>query len=230
MEIVKMGRLLARCTNWMRLSRGSAGWVMMALLLALLGLLVIQTINWPGQEGGSFVPTWRDMTGRINRNQISPQGISDRGKIKSRQDDDDGEIVYQSDYPVSSDVFVSLLEAAASYLHHEQLKVANGWQRQISSLGGTDSTSAKVAADWRGYSRSLWEDNAPTSGRAPARLLAWDPRQPGRDHTEQQGRDPWSHSASHGGPRRPPPLWSEIIIIIEIILPPTVVSPIVLQL
>ena len=111
MEIVKMGRLLARCTNWMRLSRGSAGWVMMALLLALLGLLVIQTINWPGQEGGSFVPTWRDMTGRINRNQISPQGISDRGKIKSRQDDDDGEIVYQSDYPVSSDVFVSLLKA-----------------------------------------------------------------------------------------------------------------------
>ena len=93
--------------------------------------------------------------GRINRNQISPQGISDRGKIKSRQDDDDGEIVYQSDYPVSSDVFVSLLEAAASYLHHEQLKVANGWQRQISSLGGTDSTSAKVAAEWRGYSRSL---------------------------------------------------------------------------
>ena len=33
--------------------------------------------------------------GEINRNQISPQGISDRAEIKSRQDDDDGEIVYQ---------------------------------------------------------------------------------------------------------------------------------------
>ena len=52
--------------------------------------------DWPSGEAeqGNVVP--RHDGGEINRNQISPQGIWDEGKIKSRQDDDDdGEIVYQ---------------------------------------------------------------------------------------------------------------------------------------
>ena len=52
--------------------------------------------DWPTGEAeqGNLVPTHDE--GEINRNQISPQGMWDEGKIKSRQDDDDdGEIVYQ---------------------------------------------------------------------------------------------------------------------------------------